>query len=142
MSVPTAVVPTAQQQAVRQLTVLYDAECPLCRWVRDWLELSSQQVPLQWVACGSPQARARFGWLDQQSAREEVTVVSDTGAVWRGGDAWIACLWATSAHRGLANRLAQPRWRPHARAMALQVARRMQRTSQPASCRITQPAGG
>ena len=67
-------------------------------------------------------------------------MVSDTGAVWRGGDAWIACLWATAAHRGLANRLAQPRWRSHARAMALQVARRMQGAPQPATCRTSPPS--
>ena len=135
MATPTATaVHTPVPTPVRRLTVLYDAQCPLCRWVRGWLEGSPQQVPLEWVPCGSDEARARFGWLDEQRTREEVTVVSDTGAVWTGGDAWIACLWATKAHRGLANKLAQPSWRPHARSVALSVARRMQGTPVPPSC--------
>ncbi|GAB3594345.1 hypothetical protein GCM10027446_18030 [Angustibacter peucedani] len=120
--------------AVRRLTVLYDAGCPLCRWVRGWLEGTAQLVPLEWVPCGSDDARRRFPWIDHDRTREEVTVVADTGAVWTAGDAWIACLWATAAHRGLADRLAQPRWRPYARSTALAVAARVQGSAPPPSC--------
>ncbi len=97
---------------MRSLTVLYDADCGLCRWVRGWLEATPQLVPLSWVPCGSPQARSRFPWLDHDRTREEVTVVADDGSVWTAEGAWIMCLWATAAHRDLAVWLSGPGRRP------------------------------
>jgi len=117
-------VPTSRPPS--SLTVLYDATCPLCRWVRGWLEPSGQLVPLLWVACGSVQARSLLPGLDHDRTREEVTVISDTGDVWCAEAAWIMCLWATAEHRSLACWLAHPRRRGTACAVALAVAARMQ----------------
>jgi predicted DCC family thiol-disulfide oxidoreductase YuxK len=109
--------------AVSRLTVLYDAECALCRWVRSWLEASPTLVPLEFVPLGSAEARLRFPGLAHERTREEVTVVADTGEVWTAEAAWVVCLWATAEHRGLAELLARPAWRDTARAVALAVAR-------------------
>jgi predicted DCC family thiol-disulfide oxidoreductase YuxK len=108
--------------AVRFLTVLYDADCSFCRWVRRWLEAEVQLVPLDFVACGSVEARRRFPALDHGRTRQEVTVVADTGEVWTAEGAWIACLWATSRYRALADRLSTPALRPTARQVAIRVA--------------------
>jgi predicted DCC family thiol-disulfide oxidoreductase YuxK len=120
--------------AIGRLTVLYDADCGLCRWVRRWLEREPQLVPLEFVACGSAEARRWFPGLDHGRTREEVTVVADTGEVWTAEGAWIACLWATSAHRDLADRLSVPRLRPTARRVALTVAGLRRRALPPADC--------
>ncbi|MBK7643357.1 MAG: DUF393 domain-containing protein [Planctomycetes bacterium] len=48
----------AQALSVGRLTVLYDAQCGLCRRARRWLEAQPAYVPLEFVAAGSPAARA------------------------------------------------------------------------------------
>ncbi|MEU1516633.1 DCC1-like thiol-disulfide oxidoreductase family protein [Streptomyces sp. NPDC005811] len=93
---------------VRRLTVLYDADCALCAFVRDWLVRQPQLVPLEPVAAGSAEAAARFPGLDHRATLEEITVVGDGGQVYRGAAAWIVTLWALREHRPLAHRLSTP----------------------------------
>ncbi len=93
---------------VRRLTVLYDAECSLCSFVRDWLVRQPQLVPLVLVPAGSPAARAAFPGLDHGATLEDITVVADGGQVYRGAAAWIVTLWALRNHRRLAHRLSTP----------------------------------
>ena len=101
---------------VRGITVLYDARCRVCCWVRDWLLRQPTYVAVQLVPAASPDARRHFPWLDHSRTLSEVTVVGDGGEVWTGDGAWIACLWATRAHRAAAVRLASSPGRPLARA--------------------------
>lgn len=104
--------PDGPDGPVSELTVLYDAGCRLCRAAQQWLAGHDQLVPLRFVPAGSPQARRRFRGLDHRASMREVTVVADTGQVWTGDSAWLTCLWALTAYRGLAHRLATPRLRP------------------------------
>lgn len=109
---------------MRELTVLYDARCGLCRRFKDWL---AQQRPasngrggvvrLRFVAAGSAIARALYPSLDHEATLREVTVIADDGSVYVGDRAWIVCLWTTWEHRHTAVRLASPRMRPVARAI-------------------------
>lgn len=101
-----------------RLTLLYDAECPLCRRFREWLERQPLLVPLGFVAAGSAEARGLFPTLDHARSCEQVTVVGDDGAVWTDERAWVMCLWATVHHRRLAERLARPAGLPLAKAAA------------------------
>ncbi|MFD7770384.1 thiol-disulfide oxidoreductase DCC family protein [Streptomyces sp. NPDC059787] len=98
----------AARVPVRRLTVLYDAECSLCAFVRDWLARQPQLVPLELVPAASEAARARFPGLDHGSTLEEITVVGDAGQVYRGAAAWVVTLWALRGHRRLAHRLSTP----------------------------------
>nr|WP_234390393.1 DCC1-like thiol-disulfide oxidoreductase family protein [Streptomyces sp. MMG1533] len=93
---------------VRRLTLLYDAECSLCTFLRDWLVRQPQLVPLELVPAGSEEARRRFPGLDHRATLDEVTVVGDAGQVYRDAAAWIVTLWALRAHRPLAHRLSTP----------------------------------
>ncbi|MDR3082153.1 MAG: DUF393 domain-containing protein [Streptomyces sp.] len=93
---------------VRGLTVLYDADCALCAFVRDWLVRQPQLVPLELVPAGSREARRRFPGLDHRATREEITVVGDAGQIYRGAAAWVVTLWALREHRALAHRLSTP----------------------------------
>nr|WP_240118686.1 MULTISPECIES: DUF393 domain-containing protein [unclassified Streptomyces] len=108
---------------VRGLTVLYDAGCALCTFLRDWLARQPQLVPLELVPAGSQEARRRFADLDHRATREEVTVVGDAGQVYRGAAAWIVVLWALRRHRPLAHRLAAGPGARLARAAVLTAAR-------------------
>ncbi|GHH12914.1 thiol-disulfide oxidoreductase DCC family protein [Streptomyces lanatus] len=94
--------------AVRGLTVLYDAQCSLCTFLRDWLVKQPQLVPLEMVPAGSEEARRRYPGLDHGATLDEITVVGDAGQVYRGSAAWIVTLWALREHRGLAHRLSTP----------------------------------
>ncbi len=97
-----------QYAPVRRLTVLYDAQCSLCRFLRDWLMRQRQLVPLDAVPVGSEEARSRFPYLDHASTFEEITVVGDGGQVYRGPAAWVVCLWALAEYRPLSHRFSTP----------------------------------
>ncbi|MFI6680613.1 thiol-disulfide oxidoreductase DCC family protein [Kribbella sp. NPDC050470] len=109
---------------MRELTVLYDEQCGLCRRFRAWLAAQRPApngdggvVHLRFVAAGSADARALYPGLDHAATLREVTVVADDGSVYVGDRAWIVCLWTTWEHRHTAVRLAHPAMRPVARAM-------------------------
>jgi predicted DCC family thiol-disulfide oxidoreductase YuxK len=93
---------------VRRLTVLYDAECSLCTFLRDWLVRQPQLVPLELVPAGSQEARRRLPGLDHRATLDDITVVGDAGQVYRGTAAWIVVLWALREQRPLAHRLSTP----------------------------------
>ena len=103
---------TRPLSAVEERTVLYDAGCRICRTAHRWLASRQALVPLRFLPAGSAQARQRFPDLDHHATLRNLTVVADTGAVWQGDSAWLTCLWALTAYRGLAHRLATPRLRP------------------------------
>lgn len=104
-TVTTAEGRDAARVPVRRLTVLYDAGCTLCTFLRDWLVRQPQLVPLEMVPAGSDEARRRFPGLDHRATLDEITVVGDAGQVYRDAAAWIVTLWALRAHRPLAHRL-------------------------------------
>jgi predicted DCC family thiol-disulfide oxidoreductase YuxK len=107
---------------MNQLYLLYDAQCPMCSRFREWLVAQPHRIPLATVPAGSAAARALLPGLDHAATFREVTVVADSGEVWTGHQAWVVCLWATTAHRDLAMRLATPLGLPVARAMACAAA--------------------
>ncbi|WP_425244697.1 thiol-disulfide oxidoreductase DCC family protein [Streptomyces citrinus] len=90
------------------MTVLYDAECPLCTHLRDWLVKQRQLVPLDLVPAGHSRARELFPGLDHAATLSDITVIADGGQVYRGPAAWIACMWALRDHRATAHRMATP----------------------------------
>lgn len=113
VTTPTAAAGPADRGArgdapVRRLTVLYDAQCPLCTFVRGWLSRQRQLVPLEFVPAGSAAAQARYPGLDHAATLGDITVVGDGGQVYRGAAAWVVCMWALSAHRATAHRMTTP----------------------------------
>ncbi|MFK0290257.1 thiol-disulfide oxidoreductase DCC family protein [Streptomyces sp. NPDC090442] len=108
---------------VRRLTVLYDAQCPLCSFVRGWLGRQRQLVPLDLVPAGSPEARRLLPGLDHTASLEEITVVGDGGQMYLGAAAWVVCLWALAGYRPLAHRLSGPAGLPFARGAVLVAAK-------------------
>jgi predicted DCC family thiol-disulfide oxidoreductase YuxK len=113
--VGSAGVLTQAPQAPAALTVLYDDNCRVCLRARGWLARQPSYLPLNFIAAGSEQARRLYPQLDPQSTLRDVTVVTDTGAVYRGANAWVMCLWALRDHRALAYTLSTPTMAPRAR---------------------------
>ena len=108
---------------LRRIAVLYDARCNLCRAARAWLERQPQLISIEFVPAASPEARARFPFLNHYQTLEEITDVGDDGGIWVGAKAWVVCLWALEGKRGLAHRLSSPAMMPKARALVSFVAR-------------------
>jgi predicted DCC family thiol-disulfide oxidoreductase YuxK len=97
------------------LYVLFDAECELCMRCRNWLMKQPAFVPLVFIAFQSDEAQQRFPGIDALKPGEQLLVISDEGAVYRGANAWIMCLWALENYREHAQRLANPVLLPLAR---------------------------
>ena len=91
--------------------------------VRDWLVRQSQLVPLELVPAASEEARRHFPGLDHRATLDEITVVGDSGQVYRGSNAWIITLWALREHRPLAHRLSTPTGARIARGAVLTAAK-------------------
>jgi hypothetical protein len=72
-------------------------------------------VPLLFIAFQSDEAQRRFPGIDGLKPNEQLLVISDEGAVYRGANAWIMCLWALENYREHAQRLAHPALRPFAK---------------------------
>jgi len=104
--------------AIRQLTVLHDPDCAVCRRAVAWLREQPAAVPLSFVAAASDEARRRFPGLDHEATLRRITVIGDGRAVFTGDKAWVVCLWALRDHRSMAAFLASAPGRPVARAMA------------------------
>ena len=100
---------------MRALYVLYDADCALCRRCMQFLGEEPQLVPVRGLRRDGEEAAHLFPDLDPGTA-DDLVVVTDEGAVYRGPDAFIVCLWALTRYRPWAHRLARPSLRPLARA--------------------------
>jgi predicted DCC family thiol-disulfide oxidoreductase YuxK len=72
-------------------------------------------VPLVFIAFQSDEAQRRFPDIDGLKPEEQLLVISDEGAVYRGAHAWIMCLWALENSREHAQRLAHPALLPLAK---------------------------
>lgn len=91
---------------MRSLTVLYDAQCGVCTTTKRWLARQKAIVPLEFLPAGSPEARHAFPELSTAETQEQLTVVLDGNAVYRGDRALVMCLWALQRYRSWALDLA------------------------------------
>jgi predicted DCC family thiol-disulfide oxidoreductase YuxK len=113
----------AARVPVLGLTVLYDARCSLCAFLKQWLAGQAQLVPLRFVPAGSEEAARRFPGLDHRATLDEITVVGYGGQVYQGAAAWVVTLWALRDHRALAHRLSTPTGARLARGATLAAAK-------------------
>jgi predicted DCC family thiol-disulfide oxidoreductase YuxK len=88
------------------LTVVYDADCPLCRRCRQWVLAQEHLIEFRFVAAQEPWVQDWLGAL--VPVGDELVVVGGDGATWVGPDAFIACLSGLTRYRSLARRLQRP----------------------------------
>jgi predicted DCC family thiol-disulfide oxidoreductase YuxK len=100
---------------MRELTVLYDPQCGLCRRAQGWLMSKPKYVELAFVPASSDEAQSRYPQLDHSLTLTDLTVISDEGAVYSGPKAWLMCLWALREYRDWAIRLSSPELLPTAK---------------------------
>ncbi|MGB8356595.1 MAG: DUF393 domain-containing protein [Chthoniobacteraceae bacterium] len=97
------------------LTILYDRDCAICRRCRAWLERQPAYVTLEFLPLQSETVPRRFPGIEKLDLDKEIVVISDTGEVWQGGEAWVICLWTLREYREWSQRLAHPALLPLAR---------------------------
>ena len=66
------------------LTLLYDPECGLCRRVQGWLAEQPKLVELRMIPIKTDAARRRYPQLNHDLTGEDLTAISDQGAVYFG----------------------------------------------------------
>ncbi len=115
---------------MRTLYILYDSECEVCRRSRLWLGRQPAFVALAFIPFQSPEAECRFPGLRELHPEKEIVVISDAGAVWQGGAAWVMCLWALREYREWSLRLAHPALLPLARRLCEVVSANRYKVSQ------------
>ena len=98
---------------MKKLFVLYDPHCGLCSAIRGWMLDQRSSFQIEIIPGGSERARTLFPSIE--SNPDELVVVDDEGAVYRGDGAFIICLYALDAYRSWAYRLSSPALRPFAR---------------------------
>lgn len=93
------------------LTVYFDGDCGFCRRVAQWLQGQPKYVPMHLVAAQNAATTGCPYGLD--ALLEQITVVANDGAVYRGTNGWLVVLWALQDYRGWSVRLSAPsrrRW--------------------------------
>jgi predicted DCC family thiol-disulfide oxidoreductase YuxK len=90
------------------LTLLYDPTCGLCRRVQGWLAEQPKLVELRMIPIKTEAARKRFPRLNHELTSEDLTAISDQGAVYFGPKAWLMVLWCLKSYREWSYRLASP----------------------------------
>lgn len=100
---------------MRELTVLYDPQCGLCRRAQAWLLGKPKYLEMVFVPACSDEARSRYPQLNHDLSLADLTVISDAGAVYCGPKAWLMCLWALRQYREWAIRLSSPELLPTAK---------------------------
>jgi predicted DCC family thiol-disulfide oxidoreductase YuxK len=100
---------------MEKLTVLYDSSCGFCVSCRRWLESQPTYFPLEFVPARTAAAARLLPSLAEPEASDELVVVSDDGAIYRGAQAWIVCLYALPEYREWSERLSSPALLPLAR---------------------------
>jgi predicted DCC family thiol-disulfide oxidoreductase YuxK len=83
--------------------------------VHEWLTEQPKLVELTLVPVKSDEARHRFPRLDHEPTLNDLTVISDQGAVYFGPKAWLMVLWALARYREWSYRLATPELLPTTR---------------------------
>lgn len=95
-----------------KLTVLYDPDCGLCRRAHGWLEQQPKLVELAFVPVKSDEAKRQFPQLNHDLTAQDLTVISDQGAVYFGPKAWLMVLWSLCQYREWSYRLSAPELLP------------------------------
>jgi predicted DCC family thiol-disulfide oxidoreductase YuxK len=98
-----------------RLYILYDHGCGLCSHLVQWMSKQESSWELRFVAAGSAEARELFPEFRSPARPEELVVISEDGAVYRGDAAFIVCLYALDAYRTVAERISRPGFRPLAK---------------------------
>lgn len=97
---------------MKRLTILYDAQCAVCRFCRAWMEQQPAYLELVFYPRQALGLVDRFEELRERIGPDELVAVDDEGGVYRADAAYLMCLYALKEYREWSLRLAEPALRP------------------------------
>ena len=122
--------------AVSRLTVLYDSECALCRRIQGWMQNQPKYVEVAFVAATSAEAYRRYPKLNHAITLDDLTVISERGAVYWGPKAWLMCMWALKQYRPWALRLSAPELLPTTKRVLASISENRYRISKAVGTKV------
>ena len=87
-------------------------------------------LELRMIPIKTDAARRRFPKLNHELTSEDLTVISDEGAVYFGPKAWLMVLWSLGRYREWSYRLASPELLPTTRRVVSMVSQHRYQISQ------------
>ena len=73
-----------RESTMAAAVVIYDAECPICQGGMRWVERRALPGRFEFVPCRSPERRARFPWMVEQTCLEGLQMILPNGCVLSG----------------------------------------------------------
>lgn len=100
---------------MKKLHLFYDQDSPFCRKCKNWLIRQPAFMELELLPIQARSVRMAYPEVAGHRQDDALIVLSDTGLLYTGDDAWITVLWALHDWRDWSLRLQQPDIRPLAR---------------------------
>lgn len=107
--------PVPCDMASTPLLILYDAQCPVCRAARHWLERRAPAGSLEFLDCRGDERARRLPEVSESACLEAIHAIRPDGATRVGAD---ALPWLLSTI---------PRWRWLGRALSMPLIRHLAR---------------
>ena len=86
----------------------YDGRCGMCCGFHEWINRQKRAFKIQFIPYQSPLAEKLFPGIGTLDPAREMVVRSDQGAVLRGGETWVWCLYGCAHYRFLFRRISKP----------------------------------
>ena len=108
-----------------KIEVYYDGRCGMCCTFHEWINRQPRAFGVDFIPYQAERAERAFPGIGMLDPAREMVVRTDGGAIFRGAEAWVMCLYSCANHQAAARRLASPALLPVAiRACRLLAANR------------------
>ncbi len=114
---------------MKTLYVLFDSDCGFCIRCIRWLSKQPKFIPMKYFPRAAAIVNEKFPNIIDPQKLDEMIVIADDGAVYRGTSAYIICLYALRNYREWALRLTSPILKPLARIAFSKIAQNRLRIS-------------
>jgi predicted DCC family thiol-disulfide oxidoreductase YuxK len=93
---------------IKGIEVFYDGRCGMCCSFHEWIARQPRAFGIEFVPYQSPEAERVFPGIGTLDPAREMIVRTSEGAIYRGAEAWVWCLYSCANHQAAARRLGGP----------------------------------
>ena len=99
-------------EPTERIEVFYDGHCGMCCSFHEWINKQKRAFQIDFIPYQAADAERRFPGLGTLDPAREMIVRTGEGAVFRGAEAWVWCLFSCRKYQTAAHKLAGPRLLP------------------------------